>query len=85
MGSYKNFNHMKYIQAVLFASAYGALSLDDDNVTLTASQSIDGDNLKVDLSGTMKSGKFDADIGGASFMYMLTNLAAVDGKKMTDV
>jgi len=81
MGSYKNLNHMKYIQALLFATAYGAgLSLDNDAVTLSGMQSMDGDNLKVELTATLKTGSFNPETAGATMLYFLTSSDKYVGK-----
>jgi len=86
MGSYKNLNHMKYIQALLFATAYGAgLSLDNDTVTLSGMQSMDGDNLKVELTATLKSGSFNPTIAGGTMMYFLTSSDKFVGKTFSDM
>merc|ERR1712032_476649 len=82
MGSYKNLNHMKYIQALLFASAFAAVNYDDDNVTIVGNQSIDGDNLKFDMTVTSK-GTFDATLGFAA-AYGLTNWSGAEGKTIEE-
>jgi len=75
---------MKYIQALLFASAFAAVNYDDDNVTIVGNQSIDGENLKFDLTATSKGDDFEATTG-AMAMYMLTNWTGAEGKTFEDL
>jgi len=79
---------MRFTQALLFATAYAAVSFDDEDGSFEAGMSIDGDNLVVDATITLKNEEDDfTEIaeGMIMFMYMLTNDDAFNGKSFEDI
>jgi len=79
---------MRFTQALLIATAYAGVTYDDEDGSFEALMSIDGDNLKVDATLTLKNEDDDwTAISEAMmmFMYMLTNDDSFNGKSVDDL
>jgi len=79
---------MRFTQALLIATAYAGVTYDDEDGSFEALMSIDGDNLKVDATITLKKEEDDWTViseGFMMFMYMLTNDDAFNGLTVEDI
>jgi len=80
---------MRFTQALLIATAYAAVTYDDEDGSFEAAMSIDGDNLVVDATLTLKNEDDDftavAKEAMLMFTYILTNDESMNGKSIEDM
>jgi len=79
---------MRFTQALLIATAYAGVTYDDEDGSFEAMMSIDGDNLKVDATLTLKKEDetwTEAAEGFIAFMYALTNDDYYNGKTFQEI